>query len=109
MPADLFVVKYAYVNLTVSADIVAAVTGKKIRVLGLHVDEEDSDATVVLTVEDSDGGSTLQQFAAFNIKDKTLPLGTIGWFETTAGNELYGALAGTTPNLNLCVVYVEVD
>ncbi len=108
MPSNLWLPKYKYVNLTVSADIVAAVTAKKIRVLGLHVDEEAQVADVILTIKSSSDGATLHQFSGFDIRDKELSLGTIGWFETVAGDALYGTVAGTGPNLNLCVVYVEI-
>lgn len=108
MPADLWVPKYKYVNLTASADIVAAVTSKKIKLLGLHVDEEAQVADVILTVKTSSNGATLGQFAGFDLGAKTLPFSRVGWFETVAGDALYGTVAGTAPNLNLCVVYVEV-
>ena len=61
-----------------------------------------------LTVKDSSSGSTLAICAGMDLEAKTLGYCRVGWFETTAGNELYGAVAGLTPNLNITVVYVEV-
>ena len=100
--------KFKYVNITASADIVPLETGKKIRVLAIHVDEEDQTADVILTVEDASGGADLAQFAGMDLEAKELSFSPVGWFETTAGNALYGTVAGTTPNLNICVVYVWV-
>ena len=100
--------KFAYVNLTASGDIVAAVADKKIRVLSLYVDELDGTADVVLTVKTSSSGATKMLISGFNLEAKTLPFSRVGWFETVAGESLYGATAGTTPNLNINIVYVEV-
>ena len=76
--------------------------------LALHVDEEAQGADAVLTVEDASGGDDLAQFAGMDLGARGLPPCVFGWFETTAGNALYGTVAGTSPNLNICVVYVEV-
>lgn len=100
--------KFAYKNITADAAIVAAVTDKKIRVLAFHVDEKDQTADVTLNVEDASGGSTLAHFAGMDLEAKELSFSPVGWFETTAGNALYGDVEGTTPNLNILVVYVEV-
>lgn len=106
--ATQLTVKRAYVNLTASGDIVAAVTGKKIRVLAMHVDEEDQTADVELIVEDASGGSDLAAATGFDLHPTNFAFCPVGWFETTAGNALYGTVAGETPDLNICVVYVEV-
>ena len=100
--------KFKYVNLTVSADIVAAVAGKKIRILALHVDEQDQTGDVILTVQDGSGGDTLVLCAGMDLEAKSRDYCRVGWHETTAGNALYGTVAGTTPNLHVNVVYVEV-
>ena len=104
----LWVPKFKYVNLTVSADIVAAVTGKKIKVLALFIDEEAQVADVVLTVKTSSNGATLGQYSGFDLQGRVLPFSRVGWLETVAGDALYGTVAGTAPNLNINVVYVEV-
>lgn len=101
--------KFKYVNLTgTGADIVAAVSGKKIRVLSMFVDELDGTADVILTVKTSNSGATKTLISGFDLGEKTLPFSRVGWFETVAGESLYGLVAGTTPNLNISVVYVEV-
>ncbi len=102
--------KFKYTNITADADVVAAVTGKKIRVLAVHIDEQDSTADVVFAIKDSSSGSVLAEFSSFDVSGaQPLPFSPVGWFETTAGNALYGdVIAGTTPDLNICVVYVEV-
>ena len=106
--AQFWLPKFKHVNLTASADIVAAVVGKQIRVLALHVNEAQGTADVVLTIEDAAAGADLGIFAGFALSTTTLPYSRVGWFETTAGNALYGTVAGTTSNLNLSIVYVEI-
>ena len=104
----LWVPKFKYVNLTASGDIVAAVADKKIKVLALFVDEEESDNDAILTLKTSSDGATLAQFTSFDVAPKTLPFSRVGWLETVASDALYGTVAGTGPNLNINVVYVEV-
>lgn len=101
--------KFKYLNLLGTADIVAAVAGKKIRLLALHLNEQDHTADVSLTIQDGNGGAALAQFTGMDLgPPMALQYSRVGWFETTAGNALYGAVAGTTPDLNLCLVYVEI-
>lgn len=98
--------KFARVALTADGDIVAAVTGKKIRVLAMTVNVDTANDD--LDVEDSSGGTNLWKFVNVPLGVSVLPFNPVGWFETTSGNALYGdiTLAGTS--VNIAVVYLEV-
>lgn len=101
--------KFKYVNLTADADLIALVTSKKILVLALHVDEQDQTADVILTVRDDNvSGTVLAEFAGMDLQAKGLGFSPVGWFETASGKALFGDVTGTTPDLNICIVYVEV-
>lgn len=102
--------KFAYVNITADGDIVALVSGKKIRVLALSVNELDQTADVVLSIETAAGSGAVKAiFAGWDVQTiQGLPFSPVGWFETVAGEALYADVSGTTPDLNISVVYVEV-
>lgn len=98
--------KFATVALAADGNIVAAVTDKKIRVLAMTVNVDTADDD--LDVEDASGGTNLLKLLNIPKGLLVLPFNPVGWFETTAGNALYGdiTLAGTS--VNIAVVYVEV-
>ena len=100
--------KFAAIDATGSGDntIVAAVTGKKIRVLALHVTMTGT--LVTIRFESAAGGTALtgqmQPLAGNSI---TLPFNPVGWFETVAG-ELLNMELGGAQSVDGCLVYVEV-
>lgn len=102
--------KFAYVNITADGDIVALVSSKKIRVLALSASELDQTADVVLSIETGTGtGAVKAILAGWDVQTiQGLPWCPVGWFETTSGEALYADVSGTTPDLNISVVYVEV-
>lgn len=98
--------KFARVALAADGNIVAGVSGKKIRVLAMTVNVDTANDD--LDVDDGSGGTNLWKFVNIPLGVTVLPFSPVGWFETTAGNALYAdiTLAGT--GVNIAVVYVEV-
>lgn len=103
--------KFAVANVTASqtdSSVVAAVTGKKIRVLSL-VTRAGATATVI-TFNSKPAGAGVAISAAFanGINDGVvLPFSAEGWFETVAGEALTCTTgAGSTTGIQ--VVYSEV-
>lgn len=112
--------KYANV-LVIGAqtqECIAAVTGKKLRVLALHAHE--TIATNQALIFQDDSGTPVQLFGgtgatlAMSIAGLigpptiTLPYNERGWFETTAGQALDVVAAGTNCDLTILIVYAEV-
>ena len=93
-------------NDDTDAEIVAAVTGRKIRVLAMHL---SAASAVDVVFEDAAGGADLTGTLNLTATDlnMTFPYNPFGWFETTAGNalsrDLSGAVAVTT-----FLVYVKI-
>ena len=81
-------IKYAFIDHAASGDneIVAAVAGKKIRVLAWHVTVS---GTTTIRFESSAGGTALTgQMAGTANAELTEPWNPCGWFETVAGESL---------------------
>lgn len=89
-------VTYAAVNIAASGDnqVVAAVTSKKIRVLGLAI---ASAGAVTNTIGSDLAGSFVALSGAMSMITGTplvLPFTSAGWFETAAGKALNFKLGG---------------
>lgn len=106
---DLLPVKFKAVNLANGdcREVVAAVAGKKIRVLGMHLIASAGDGSV--TFNDGEDGTALSGVFATNI-DAIQPLMNLesewGLLETTAGTGLWVTLV--TNDLDGVISYVEV-
>lgn len=84
--------------------LVAAVTGKKIRVLAMTIGT--SAAANVFELKSGAGGTKVFEAQANITVGFTLPFSAVGWFETAAGALLQLVdVAGSTARVNL--VYVE--
>lgn len=100
--------KFAKIDAASNGDntIVAGVTGKKIRVLALHLTMTGT--LVTIRFESAAGGTALtgqmQPLAGTGI---TLPYNPLGWFETTAG-ELLNMELGGAQSVDGCLTYVEI-
>lgn len=102
-----FTPKHAAIDAATSGDntIVAAVTGKRIRVLALTL---VSAGAATARFESAAGGDALtgqMTLAASTVL--TLPFNPVGWFETDAG-ELLNLELSAAVSVDGCVVYEEV-
>ena len=100
-------IKYAKIDAASSGDntLVAAVTGKQIRVLAAFM---VSAGTVNVRFEDGAGGTALTgQMNLVANSGFTLPFNEVGWFETTAATLLNLELSGAV-SVDGCLVYIEV-
>lgn len=99
--------KFAKIDAASSGDntLVAAVTGKKIRVLALVL---VSAGTVTARFESAAGGTALtgQMTLAVNT-GFVLPFNPLGWFETVAAELLNLELSGAV-SVDGCLTYIEV-
>lgn len=101
-------VKYAAVDAATSGDntLVAAVTGKKLRVLAAHLTMTGTAVTV--RFESGAGGTALTgQMTPAQGQSITMPFNPVGWFETAAGSLLNLELGGAQ-SVDGVLVYVEV-
>lgn len=101
-------VKYAAVDAATSGDntAVAAVTGKKIRVLACML--VMTGTAVTIRFESGVGGTALTgQMTPSQGGGFVLPMNEHGWFETAAGSLLNIELGGAQ-SVDGVVVYVEV-
>lgn len=108
----------AQITSATTTELVAAVTGKAIQVLGLHLHESAAADTTVIIQDDT--GSPVQLFggtgAAIGLSKAgtvgpnsvTLPFNPRGWFQTSAGQALDLVSTGTTPDLAVLVNYTVV-
>lgn len=98
--------KWKAIAITASADLVALVAGKKIRVLALMVSAGGTDHTIKFQTGASGNLTGVMEFV---LNDKlTLLYNPHGWFETVAGEKLNAVTAGTSPNFDGVLQYVEV-
>jgi len=85
--------------------LVAAVTGKKIRVLALTVTMTGT--AVTIRFEDGAGGTALTgQMQPTQGQTVTLPFNPVGWFETSAATLLNLELGGAQ-SVDGVLVYIE--
>lgn len=80
--------KRAYVNAQADGDILALVAGKKIRVHALYIISIDTSSGYLRT--NNVGGAILFKWSFAATGGAVLPFNPIGWFETAAGEALYG-------------------
>lgn len=99
--------KYAVIDAATLGDntIVAAVTGKKIRVLAAFI--VASGAVTVRFESGASGTALTGQMVMGANGTLALPLSSEGWFETAAGSLLNLELSAAT-SVDGCIVYVEV-
>lgn len=108
--------KFAKWTLTATGTLVAAVSGKKIRVLNLAMTCENVDEDEEYTFKSGAAGTALTgAFGAATAAGAgsqfvlVLPFSPVGWFETASGALLeLSVSAGTTPHTDGCLTYVEV-
>lgn len=101
-------VKYAVVNTSTAAsnEIVAAVSGKKLRILGLVL---LSAGAVDITIEDEDGTDLIGLLpVAAADSALVLPVCELGYQETPAGKALHMLLSGAVQTGG-SVVYQEIE
>ena len=95
-------VKFAKIDTAASADLIAAVTGKKLRVLGLVLVTASS-----VTVKLQSGGSTDLTGAMTVAGVMVWPAAPFGYVQTNAGEKLNVVLGGAVQTSG-GIVYVEV-
>lgn len=105
--------KFAKISLTATGTLVAAVTGKKIRVLSLMMTIENQTGNETYTFKSGAAGTALtgalgDAASAGAVHSVEYGFSPVGHFETVAGSLLELSLAGTTPNAQGSLVYVEV-
>lgn len=90
-------VKYANFSVATKAanQIVAAVTGKKIRVLGMVLNNNDASTAVNATVEQSDGSNLIGPLRLASGATVVLSASGLGYHETAASQALAIRLSGT--------------
>lgn len=104
---NLLTPKWKSLSFTASADIVAAVSGKKIRVIAVAIVFGGSDHTLKWqSGASTDLTGVLEVVAAE--RQHVWPFNPCGWFETVAGEKLNAVTAGTTPTFEGVLQYVEV-
>ena len=104
---DVQLVKRAVIDAASSGNntLVAAVTGKKIRVLALAMTMTGT--AVTIRFEDGAGGTALTgQMQPTQGQTVTLPFNPVGWFETSAATLLNLELGGAQ-SVDGVLVYIE--
>jgi len=127
--------KYAFVELVADGNIVAAVTGQKIRLLSMVIYSPDADelTAVQLTSDDATGAKLSPSFEVgslltsdpdgmgdsergFVMQPMVLPFNQAGWCETVEGEALFANLLGPggtgapspdAPGVQIMVTYDE--
>lgn len=105
--------KFATIAITATGTLVAAVTAKKIRVLSLMMTIETLTGDETYTFKSGAAGTALtgalgDAAAAGTTFAVEYGFSPVGHFETVAGALLELSLAGTTPNAQGSLCYVEV-
>jgi hypothetical protein len=105
--------KFAVINKIVTGTVVAAVAGKKIRVLSLFMTIDVLTGDEEYTFKSGAAGSALTgTIGAAGGAGTMIPISygfsPVGHFETVAGELLELKVAGTTPFAEGSLVYVEV-
>ena len=104
---DVQLVKRAVIDDASSGDntLVAAVTGKKIRVLALFITMTGT--AVTIRFEDGAGGTALTgQMGPTAGQTIVLPFNPVGWFETSAATLLNMELSGAQ-SVDGALTYIE--
>lgn len=94
-PKEVCPVQNVYVSLAVAVNqvVVPAVSGKRIRVMGM-IAQTNNAAKGVLQFLDGAGGTILYSYymPTFDQPLEKLPIVNSGYFETTTGNGLYATV-----------------
>ena len=100
--------KFASIDASSSGDntIVAAVSGKKIRVVALHVTMTGTLVTIAFE-SGASGTAITGDMTPLKGNSITLPFCPVGWFETTSGVLLNMELGGSQAVAG-CLTYIEV-
>lgn len=121
--------KYAYVSLTADGNIVAAVSGQKIRVLSMVLMSDDATEliTVQVTTDDASGTALSPKFLVGSLQNTfggmsgergsiqqaiVLPFNPAGWMETVAGEALFANLTfsgSVSTEVGIMVTYDETS
>jgi hypothetical protein len=105
-------VKFALENATTTdGEVVAAVTGKKIRVLAMWAGNYSAaEATIFFESGTTTAITATMSLAADGAAGAVLilPFSPVGWFETAAGEALTVSVAGSTPTVGVNIVYIEI-
>ena len=107
-PSTPLLVKYAAIDAATSGDntLVAAVTGKKIRLISMFAIMTGT--AVTIRFESGAGGTALTgQMTPSQGGGFVLPYNPGGWFETAAGSLLNLELGGAQ-SVDGCLTYVEI-
>lgn len=99
--------KFAVIDAASSGDntLVAAVAGKKIRVLAMVI---DAAGAVNIRLESGASGTAMTgQMSMTNGTSLVWPFNPVGWMETAAGSLLNLELSGAV-SVDGCLVYIEV-
>lgn len=103
--------KFAKANVaaaTTDGVLVAAVAGKKIRVLALYAVAGATATNLTLNSKPAGAGAAISALLANGVNGgEVLPFSPVGWFETVAGEGL-SATTGAGSATGIGVVYVEV-
>jgi hypothetical protein len=103
--------KFAFVNVAASqtdAQVVAAVAGKKIRVLALVMVCGGTATTITFNTKPVGAGTAISPLFANGANGgAVIPFNPVGWFETSADQGL-SATTGDGSATGVQVVYVEV-
>lgn len=106
-PNRVFTPKFAIIDYAASGDntVVAAVSGKKIRVVALSI---IGGGTATVRFESGAGGTALtgQMTMAVNI-EMTMPFNPAGWFETSFSTLLNMELSAAV-TMDGMITYIEV-
>ena len=100
-------IKFAAISETTAAsnEIVAAVTGKRIRILGIVLSAADA---VTATIEDEDGNDLIGPLDITADAPIVLPVSGIGYQQTPATKALHLLLGGAVA-VGGCITYQEIN
>jgi hypothetical protein len=103
--AGIFYAKATIATGTTDGSVVAAVTGKKIRVLAVYA---KNGATATSITFNSGSTAISAVFTNGANGDVLLPYAPVGWFETTSGAALTATTSGAGASHAVQVVYTLV-
>lgn len=111
--------KFAFTSLGADGELIAAVTGSKIRVLSMHASCDDTNEFVSVYLEDGTtqigpkflaGALTTGSEHSFQMPPFVLPFSPAGWCETSSGTALNAEFSAslTGGKVEFMIVYDEV-
>lgn len=103
--------KFAFANISASTtdgSLIAAVTSKKLRVLGVCICTGGTATTITFNSKGGGSGVAISaSFANAANRGETLPFSPVGWFETVSGEALT-VTTGSGSTTGVQVTYIEV-